>query len=169
MLPRTDTVLSLLPLRRACLDHGAAVRILDSLSQSALLSHFCLSSCSPIVVVWNFLCCRAFSFDSLVAWIPTDYRPRSWTDHQGYHFFFFYGLIYSFDLFCSQLFLYLFRRAPFISIPNIATVLFHKRRFQLLGRRAHHLFYVCPFLDGGWGASPPESYFFFLEDRLYGS
>lgn len=38
MLPRTDTVLSLLPLRRACPDHGAAVRILDSLPPSARFS-----------------------------------------------------------------------------------------------------------------------------------
>ena len=66
MLPLTDTVLSLLPLRSAHPDHGAAVRILNSLLVRLLLSHFCLTSCSPIAVVWNLLCCRAFSSDFIV-------------------------------------------------------------------------------------------------------
>jgi len=67
-------------------------------------------------------------------------------------FIFCHGLIYPFHLFHSQPFYTSFHRAPFISIHNNATVLFHKTPFST---RVHFLIAeriissVFPFLDGG--------------------
>lgn len=115
MLPLTDTVLFLLPLRSAHPDHGAAVRTLNSLLFRLLLSHFCISYCSPIAVVLN-LPSRVFvRFHCTIPWIS---------------FHFFHGLIYPFHLFHSQPLYTSFHLASFISIHNIATVLSHKTPFS---------------------------------------
>src|SRR5260221_2536657 len=130
MLPRTDTVLSLLPLRSAHPDHGAAVRILNSPSPLASLPFLPFFLLSDRCCLESSMLSRVFvRFHCTIGTNPD--LPTEIMDQHGYLFIFFHGLIYPFHLFHSQPFYTSFHRALLSVFIIMPLYFFIKRRFQL--------------------------------------